>query len=370
MSTAHLLLEDGTLFQGDAIGATGAAVGEVVFNTAMSGYQEILTDPSYKGQIVVMTYPHIGNYGVNPEDIESPRPWVEGFVVRELSPVMSNFRATQPLDAYLTQHGIVGIQGINTRALTERLRVTGAMRGILSTQENAPQQLLTTVRRSPEMVGQDLVPAVTCAQPYTWTAGSQAPHAEHRTPHPQVVVMDFGVKHNILRQLVEVGCRVTVVPAQTTAEDIMGRAPDGVVLSNGPGDPAAVTYAIATIRRLLGRLPLFGICLGHQLLGLALGGKTFKLKFGHHGANHPVKDLRTGRVAITSQNHGFAVDFETIPDTRTTLTHLNLNDQTVEGFAHAEHRILSVQYHPEASPGPHDANGLFREFASMLDASH
>lgn len=220
------------------------------------------------------------------------------------------------------------------------------------------------------MVGQDLVPAVTCAQPYTWTAGSQAPHAEHRTPHPQVVVMDFGVKHNILRQLVEVGCRVTVVPAQTTAEDIMGRAPDGVVLSNGPGDPAAVTYAIATIRRLLGRLPLFGICLGHQLLGLALGGKTFKLKFGHHGANHPVKDLRTGRVAITSQNHGFAVDFETIPDTRTTLTHLNLNDQTVEGFAHAEHRILSVQYHPEASPGPHDANGLFREFASMLDASH
>ena len=342
----------------------------------MPGYQEILTDPSYKGQIVLMTYPHIGNYGVNPSDVESQRPWAEGLIVRELSALASHHTATQSLGDYLRDHRIVGIQGIDTRYLTQHLRQAGAMRGLIATTGGDPQQLLATVQRSPQMTGRDLVPEVTCKRTYTWNEPSlEVPESRTQKAEgsgqtarsmPDVVVIDFGVKRNILRRLVDMGCRVTVVPGQTTADDILAQRPDGVVLSNGPGDPSAVTYGIATAKQLLGRVPLFGICLGHQILGLALGGKTYKLKFGHHGANHPVKDLRTGRVAITSQNHGFAVDFDAVPDTGAQLTHVNLNDQTVEGFTHPARRLMSVQYHPEASPGPHDAGDLFAQFAEMM----
>ncbi len=358
---AWLVLEDGTAFRGRAIGAEGETFGEVVFNTSMTGYQEVLTDPSYRGQIVCMTYPHIGNYGVNEEDVESRRPWVEGFVIRELSPIVSNFRAQASLDAYLKDANVIAIDGVDTRALTMTLRQQGSMKGGLSTSEPDPAELLSRVRASPEIVGVDLVKDVTCEQPYEWPSAGTA-----RT----VVVMDFGVKYNILRQLGALGCRVTVVPAKTSAREVLARKPDGVVLSNGPGDPAAVAYAVETIRTLMGQVPMLGICLGHQLLGLAYGGETFKLKFGHHGGNHPVQDLATGKVAITTQNHNFAVRVDSIPGRRVEVTHTNLNDGTVEGMRHQDVPILSLQYHPEAAPGPHDARYFFQRFMDLLEEIH
>ncbi len=361
--SAWLVLEDGTAFRGRAIGADGEAFGEVVFNTSMTGYQEILTDPSYKGQMVCMTYPHIGNYGVNEEDVESRRPWAEGFIVRELSPIVSNYRSQMALDTYLKQHGIVAIDGIDTRALTLKLRRQGAMNGGVSTTATAPEPVLERVRAMPSIVGADLVKDVTCAKPFEWSPdpGTTKPSRFH------VVIIDYGVKYAIARQLAGRGCYLTIVPAAYPANEILATKPDGIVLSNGPGDPAAVTYAVDTIRQLIGKAPMMGICLGHQLLGLALGGKTYKLKFGHHGANHPVKDLATGKVDITAQNHGFAVDVESIPDRRVELTHVNLNDHTVEGMRHRELPIFSMQYHPEASPGPHDARHLFGRFIETLE---
>jgi len=389
---AWLVLEDGTAFRGRAVGAEGEAFGEVVFNTSMTGYQEILTDPSYNGQIVSMTYPHIGNYGVNEEDVESNRPWVEGFVMRELSPMASNFRAQMTLEAYLIQHGIVAIDGVDTRALTLKLRQEGAMRGGLSTRELDPARLLKKVREAPAMVGADFVKEVTCDKPYEWLSqessefGVRPPrlgiyeagrgssefkksstrNSQRATPKYDVVVIDYGVKYNILRQLTAMGCAVRVVPATTPSSEVLAMKSDGVVLSNGPGDPAAVTYGIQTIRELLGHVPMLGVCLGHQLLGLAFGGQTFKLKFGHHGGNHPVQEISSGKVEITTQNHGFAVDLKSIPDGRVELTHRNLNDQTVEGMRHRDLPVFSLQYHPEASPGPHDARYLFRQFLDLV----
>ncbi|MBI3088005.1 MAG: glutamine-hydrolyzing carbamoyl-phosphate synthase small subunit [Candidatus Omnitrophica bacterium] len=361
MRNAWLVLEDGTAFRGRAIGADGETFGEVVFNTSMTGYQEVLTDPSYKGQLVCMTYPHIGNYGVNDEDVESHKPWVDGFIVRELSPIASNFRSQTALGAYLTQHGLVALDGLDTRALTLTLRREGSMKGGISTTEQDPQALLSRVRESPAIVGTDFVKAVTCQKPFEWP---QEPDIRPRKYH--VVVVDYGVKYGILRQLAELGCYVNVVPAFLPADEILAMKPDGVVLSNGPADPAAVTYGIETIRGLIGQVPILGICLGHQLLGLAFGGTTYKLKFGHHGGNHPVKDLDTGKVEITTQNHGFAVDLGSIPDRRVELTHVNLNDQAVEGMRHKDLPIFSLQYHPEASPGPHDARHLFRRFLDEI----
>ncbi len=380
--SAWLVLEDGTAFRGRSVGADGEVFGEAVFNTSMTGYQEVLTDPSYKGQVVAMTYPHIGNYGVNEDDVESRRPWVEGFVMRELSPIASSFRSQESLEAYLKRHGVVALDSIDTRALTLTLRQQGSMKCGISTTEQDPERLLTRVRASPEIVGVDLVKEVTCEQPYEWPSVGSAecgmrnaesvsiPHSELRTPNWHIVVMDFGVKYTILRQFASLGCRVTVVPAATSAQEILARKPDGVVLSNGPGDPAAVTYAISTIRDLMGRTPMLGICLGHQLLGLAYGGETFKLKFGHHGGNHPVQDLATKQVEITTQNHNFAVRVETIPGGRVELTHQNLNDNTVEGMRRKDLPIFSLQYHPEAAPGPHDARYLFARFVDLLEGIH
>ncbi len=384
--TAWLVLEDGTAFPGRSVGASGEAFGEAVFNTSMTGYQEVLTDPSYKGQIVAMTYPHIGNYGVNEEDVESRRPWVEGFIMRELSPMASSFRSQEPLDAYLKRQHVVALDGVDTRALTLRLRQQGSMKCGLSTTEPDPAYLLARVRSSPDIVGVDLVTEVTCDAPYDWPLrgpSELAPSLQPRPPRPtalwsagrgtpsfSIVVMDFGVKYGILRRLTIAGCRVMVVPAATPAADILARKPDGVVLSNGPGDPAAVPYAIETIRTLMGELPILGICLGHQLLGRAYGGDTFKLKFGHHGVNHPVQDLATGKVEITTQNHNFAVRLDTIPGGCVEETHTSLNDGTVEGMRHASLPIFSVQYHPEASPGPHDARHLFRRFLDLVGGVH
>ena len=365
--TAWLVLEDGTAFRGRAVGAEGEAFGEVVFNTSMTGYQEVLTDPSYKGQVVCMTYPHIGNYGVNDEDVESRRPWVEGFVVRALSPIASNFRSQEPLDAYLKRHGVVAIDGVDTRALTLVLRDRGSMRCGLSTTERDPARLLARVRSSPEIVGVDLVKSVTCEAPYEWPPQDRPPSTSTAAPRFHLVVMDYGVKYGILRQLTSLGCRAAVLPAAASAEEVLARKPDGVVLSNGPGDPAAVPYAIETIRGLMGRVPMLGICLGHQLLGIAYGGQTMKLKFGHHGGNHPVQDLATRQVAITTQNHNFAVQVESIPGREVEVTHRNLNDGTVEGMRHRTLPIVSLQYHPEAAPGPHDARPLFQAFLTLVE---
>jgi carbamoyl-phosphate synthase small subunit len=369
---ALLALADGRVFEGAPLGARGETAGEVVFNTALTGYQEVLTDPSYKGQVVCMTAAHIGNTGVNEEDVESRRPWVEGFVVRQASPVPSSWRATASLDDYLIRHGIVGIQGIDTRALTRHLRDHGAQMGVISTVDLEARNLVAKAKASPALVGRDLVKEVTCRTAYAWGESVWRLGEGYTAPPPprhHVVAYDSGLKRNILRQLAAVGCRVTVVPAFATADEVLALRPDGLFLANGPGDPEGVPYLAESVRRLLGRLPIFGICLGHQILALALGARTYKLPFGHHGANHPVKELATGRVAITSQNHGFAVDAESCPARALEVTHVNLNDGTCEGIRHRSLPLFAVQYHPEAAPGPHDAHHLFRRFADLLDAT-
>jgi carbamoyl-phosphate synthase small subunit len=369
MATAKLALEDGTVYTGRAFGHAGETTGEVVFNTSMTGYQEVLTDPSYQGQIVTMTYPLIGNYGVTGEDCESRDPHVAGFIVRENAVHPSNFRAEGDLNAYLTKHRIVGIEGIDTRSLVRRLRVRGAMMGVLSATDLDDASLVAKARALPGMEGCDLVREVVPANGYEWDQAGLAPLAQTMLParpaSHHVVALDYGMKWNIPRCLVQVGCKVTVLPGTAKPADVLDRKPDGIFLSNGPGDPAAVGYAIETVKGLLGKKPIFGICLGHQLLGHAMGGKTYKLKFGHRGANHPVLNQRTGKVEITTQNHGFTVDIESL-SRDVELTHINLNDRTLEGMRHTKLPIFSVQYHPEASAGPHDSSYLFEEFRRLM----
>ena len=371
---AKLALENGTVFTGESFGASGEVTGEVVFNTSMTGYQEILTDPSYAGQIVTMTYPLIGNYGVNLEDMESVMPQVAGFVVKEYFDFYSNFRATQSLGEWLKKHNIVALQGIDTRMLTRMIRTVGALRGVISTVDLDDEHLIEKARRSPSMNGLDLAKVVTTSTTYDWTATDKTPFALKpigkvtNDGQPRfVVVYDYGVKQNILRRLTSYGCRLLVVPASFPAEKVLELQPDGVFLSNGPGDPSAVRYGIENVGKLVGKKPIFGICLGHQILALALGGKTFKLKFGHRGANHPVKNLLTSEIEITSQNHGFAVDPGSLDPALIEITHVNLNDGTNEGLRHRELPVFSVQYHPEASPGPHDSDYLFDQFIQMIE---
>lgn len=393
MKKALLVLADGTIFEGQPLGYEGEAIGEVVFNTAMTGYQEILTDPSYKGQMVLMTCPQIGNYGINPDDSESTRLWTEGFIIKDAAPISSNWRSRQTLQEYLTQHQVVGIQGIDTRALTRHLRDFGSQQGIISHGNVAPDGLIQQVRRVPSIIGQDLVAQVTCKQPYEWKEGSgnwqpiisSTPEKNLKGDRHsyRIVVLDFGVKQNILRRLIDIGCHVQVVPAYTSVEEVQALNPHGIILSNGPGDPEAVPYAIETVRRLIGWRPILGICLGHQILGLALGMKAHKLKFGHHGANHPVLNLRTRKVEITSQNHNFAVGMSEEKDQessepqifqtnwgRAQVTHKSLNDGCCEGIRGLDTPILSVQYHPEASPGPHDSASVFLDFFTLVEPNH
>jgi carbamoyl-phosphate synthase small subunit len=376
-----LALADGTVFTGTAFGAEGETAGEVVFNTSLTGYQEILTDPSYKGQIVTMTYPEIGNVGINSEDMESRQSFVEGFIVKEYWERPSNWRAQKSLAQYMREHSIVGIQGLDTRALVRRLRDHGAQPGVISTVDLDPQRLVAKAKAVPSLVGRDLVKEVTCAEPYEWTQGRWELGTGYRgratgdgrgtrnskleTRNFFVVAYDFGIKFNILRNLVDAGCQVRVVPASMSAKDVMAMNPDGVFLSNGPGDPDAVPYARENVAALVGKVPMFGICLGHQIMGLALGGKTYKLKFGHRGGNHPVMDMKTRKVEITTQNHGFCVDVNSLQG-KADITHMNLNDNTVEGLTHTEYPIFSVQYHPESSPGPHDADYLFSRFTQLM----
>jgi len=365
---AILALEDGAFFRGVSFGRVGETQGEVVFNTGLCGYQEVLTDPSYAGQIVTMTYPHIGNYGVNGEDVESSRLQVAGFVVREISAVASSWRSAGSLERYLDDAAVVGISEIDTRALTRHLRVHGAKRGVISALSLNPDELVDRARGARSMIGLDLAREVTCPKPYRYGATASPRREPGSAADPfHVVAYDFGMKENILRMLAAAGCNVTVVPATTSATEALELRPDGVFLSNGPGDPEPCAYAIEAARELMRVRPTFGICLGHQIMGLACGGKTFKLKFGHHGANHPVKNLDTGQVAITSQNHGFAVEASLFDRPEYQLTHLNLNDGTVEGFRHRSLPVLSVQYHPEASPGPHDSYDLFNQFIKLMD---
>ena len=377
--TAILALEDGRCFEGIAFGATGTTTGEICFNTSMTGYQEVITDPSYRGQIVAMTYPQIGNYGINPEDAESKGPHIRAFVIEELCETPSNWRSSQPLSKYLLDHGVLGIQGIDTRALTKHLRSKGAMRACVTT-ELSTESAIQAAQKSPSMEGMDYVSEVSTPESYFWTDESREwslpndsvgeignyrvlPAIRHR-----IVAYDFGLKFNILRRLRQVGFEVEVVNSRTSAKEVMARQPDGLFLSNGPGDPAALGYIHEEIRSLITQIPVFGICLGNQILAHAFGGNTFKLKFGHRGGNQPVKDLRTGRISITSQNHGFAVDASSLPP-EIEVTHLNLNDGTVEGMRHRDLPVFSVQYHPEAAPGPNDASYFFNEFAELIDRS-
>ena len=368
---AVLALADGKIYEGEHFGAENEVEAEIVFNTSMSGYQEIITDPSYFGQMVVMTYPLIGNYGINPEDFESEHPYLSGFVIKELSRVQSNWRSRGNLEDFLKKNNVFGIQGIDTRALTRRIRDKGAQKAVLSTNTSDPHKLIEKARKSPDLIGIDLVKDVTCKKAYDWnesewTIQNGQTRLEKTKDRPfKVSVYDFGVKRNILRKLTRAGCKLKVFPAATTADEVVATNPDGVFLSNGPGDPAAVPYAIENVKGLLGRVPIFGICLGHQILSLALNGSTYKLRFGHHGGNQPVLDTNSGKVEITSQNHGFAVkENSLLKDVN--ITHLNLNDNTVEGIQHKTLPIFSVQYHPEASPGPHDSDYLFNKFVSLM----
>ena len=373
---AILALADGRIFEGTSFGAQGEADGEVVFNTSMTGYQEVLTDPSYYGQMVVMTYPLIGNYGVNSEDFESDRPHLSAFIIKELSTIPSNWRSQGTLHDFLAKHGIIGIQGIDTRALTRHIRNTGAQQAVISTKPTDRQKLVAQANRLPSLEGRDLVKEVTCKEPYEWCEGEWELNngetffkSAPRIPSNYfIVAYDFGIKRNILRKLVQAGCRIKVVPASMPAKDVLAMNPSGIFLSNGPGDPAAVKYALKNVKYLVGKIPIFGICLGHQILSLALGARTYKLKFGHHGGNQPVINLKTSRVEITSQNHGFAVDAASL-SSDCDITSTNLNDNTIEGIRHKSLPILSIQYHPEASPGPHDSSYLFKEFTELIDTN-
>ena len=376
---AILALEDGRLFEGRAFGASGTTTGEICFNTSMTGYQEVITDPSYRGQIVAMTYPQIGNYGVTPEDAESAGPHVRGFVIGELSPVASNWRSRQSLGDYFTEHGVLGIEHVDTRALTKHLRSLGAMRACLTT-ELSSEAAIATAQAAPSMEGMDYVQEVSTPASYPWEADSRrfalsnasTGHLENYLELPpvkhRIVAFDFGIKWNILRRLRQAGFEVEVLNSRTPAAEVLARNPDGIFLSNGPGDPAALGYIHEEIKKLIGKKPVFGICLGNQILGHVFGGKTYKLKFGHRGGNQPVKDLRSGRISITSQNHGFAVCPDSLPS-NVEVTHVNLNDDTVEGIRHKDMPVFSVQYHPEAAPGPHDASYFFEEFAALIDST-
>jgi carbamoyl-phosphate synthase small subunit len=353
---AIIFLEDGTSFEGFSFASLGETDGEVVFNTGLSGYQEILTDPSYKGQIVTMTYPLIGNYGINSQDSESAVPSVSGFIVKECSRITSNWRSEKHLAEYLKEHNIIGIEGVDTRALTKHIRSQGAMKAVISTEDFNHDSLMAKVKASSGLIGRDLVREVTCKEPYFWSEGGAY----------KIVVIDCGVKHSILKHLEKRNCSVYVVPAKTKAEDILKQKPDGLFLSNGPGDPAGAPYVAEEVKKLLGKLPIFGICFGQQMLGMALGAKTYKLKFGHHGCNQPVKDLKKDIISITSQNHGFCVDFDSLNSENLEMTHINLNDNTLEGLRHKNMPVFSVQFHPEAGPGPHDAAYLFDDFITMI----
>lgn len=366
---ALIALEDGTVFEGESFTGAGETTGEIVFNTGMSGYQEILMDPSYRGQIVTMTYPLIGNYGINEEDMESSRIHVEAFLVKEYQDYPSNFRSTGSLAAFLKKYNILGVQGIDTRALTRHIRLAGALRGIVSTEDLDPQSLIAKAKKSPGLIGRDLVKEVTCNAPYGWNNGKPKPGSNFSSSDPgkfKVVAFDFGLKYNQLRLLAERNCSVQVVPATTAAKDILAMDPDGIFLSNGPGDPAGIQGVVENVRDLLGKKPIFGICLGHQILGLAYGGTTYKLKFGHRGSNQPVKDLITGKIEITSQNHGFCVDLASLDKNEVELTHINLNDSSLEGMRHKKFPAFSVQYHPENAPGPHDSVYLFDRFIETM----
>ena len=367
---AILLLEDGTVFEGNSFGAKGQKCGEVVFNTSMTGYQEILTDPSYNEQIITMTYPLIGNYGTNQSDWESRKIFASGFIVKENCSYPSNWRNKDSLSDYLESNNVIGLEGIDTRKLVKHIRTQGAMKGIISSTDLNIDKLKKKLANYPGLVGRDIVKDVTVKKQYSWNkAVIDALNGNEQNPEKKykVVAFDFGIKHNILRLLCTYGCDVKVVPAATSSDEVLSQRPDGVFLSNGPGDPSPVTYAIETVKSLLGKVPIFGICLGHQILSLALGGKTYKLKFGHRGANHPVKNLRTGKIEITSQNHGFCVDMDSLKNKDIELTHLNLNDNTVEGIRCKKLAAFSVQYHPEASPGPHDSSYLFKTFIELID---